>query len=45
MKGALRDFIKTSNVQEEDEHTEKGLLDVPVVFLNWNKLKWIEVKQ
>ena len=43
-KGAEREFIKISNVQEEAEHTEKSLLDILVVLLNWNKLKWIEVK-
>ena len=32
-KGAVREFIKISNIQEE-EHTEKGLLDILVVLLN-----------
>ena len=45
MKGALREFIKISNVREEAEHTEKGLLDILVVLLNLNKSKWIEVKR
>ena len=43
MKGALRAFLKISNVQEKAEHTEKGLLDILVVLLN--KSKWIEVKR
>ena len=34
MKGAEREFIKISNVQEEAEHTEKGLLDILVVLSN-----------
>ena len=33
-KGAVREFIKISNVQEEFEHTEKGLLGILVVSLN-----------
>ena len=44
-KGAVSELIKISNVQEEAEHTEKGLLDILVVLLNENKLKWIEVKR
>ena len=44
-KGAVKEFIKISNVQEEAEHTEKGLLDILVVLFNYNKLKWIEVKR
>ena len=27
-KGAVKEFIKIFNVQEEAEHTEKGLLDM-----------------
>ena len=34
LKGAVREFIKISNDQEEGEHTEKGLLDILVVLLN-----------
>ena len=33
-KEAVKEFIKISNVQEEAEHTEKGLLDILVVLLN-----------
>ena len=33
-KGAVREFIIISIVQEEAEHTEKGLLDILVVLLN-----------
>ena len=33
-KGAVKEFIKISNVQEEAKHTEKGLLDILVVLLN-----------
>ena len=31
MIGALWEFMKISNVREEAEHTEKGLLDILVV--------------
>ena len=33
-KGTVKEFIKISNVQEEAEHSEKGLLDILVVLLN-----------
>ena len=43
-KGAVREFIKISDVHKEAEHIEEGLLDILVVLLNYNKLKWIEVE-
>ena len=33
-KGAVREFIKISNVQNKGEHTDKDLLDILVVLLN-----------
>ena len=44
-KGVVREFITTSNVKEEAEHTEKDFPDILVVLLTCNKLKQIEVKQ